>query len=34
MDQIFPKKVFPDGNNEAEIHYWILQIRISLGTKF
>ena len=29
-----PKRIFPVKNKKSEHHYWILHIRISLGTKF
>ena len=34
MDQICSKRVFPVKNEKSEQHYWVLHVRISVGTKF
>ena len=34
LDLIYPNWVFPVENRNSERYYWILPIRISLGTKF
>ena len=34
LNQIFPKRIFPAENGENEHHYWILNIRVSLGMIF
>ena len=34
MDQIWQKRLFPIENRKSELHYWILHIWISAGTKY
>ena len=34
MDYIYPKRVFPVWNGKSDHLHWILNVRISLGTKF
>ena len=33
-DSICPKRLFLVENRESELHYWVMQVEISLGTKF